>query len=491
MGNIFEQLLVSNQILTEEDLEKYKAIQTQEGNKLSLSDFLLKRGVLDDIQLEQLLKAEKDTKKHLKLAQRQKKDRQVLEVVQKLGIIAQREIAACIREKREKELQNGSPFLSDLFIQKGYLTAYLVSKFYQRGINRIALPSGVKSHEDLIINIPQYLRDRLLAKIALKNRLVAPKDLKACWNILKKQWPKRSLSEIMLEKNIMGEKKMKALVGILKKTVAERYPYLEAQIRDMQLARLLVKKNFLSPWRLNKCLLEQWQALKQNQYFALRQILIDKGYLSPYQFDTVLQEYGVLVSTELQDFLVPPDEIHPLKKEEIPTAVQEAQSDVHIIVEEQELSSLTLEEGEAKSSQSVELDELESVDRLEENSGIQYDTFRSAPKSSVPASYRDSNMEEISDHAMLPEETISEDDILDLNVEKEELDTEWSKEDVKDCLVEDLAKDVLLSHTDAVDLEEGKEKFPPLPTEALDEGYSDDLVVEDLKEIQKKKRDKA
>ena len=233
---------------------------------------MLEKGLIDRNLLAQLKKAEQDSKQQNKIGKKQKKDKKVLEVVQKLGIVCQKEIAACIRARREAEAKSVQIFLADLFIKKGYLTPYLVRKFYRRGTERIPLPEGVKTHEELVVNIPQYLRDRFLGKIAVKNEVLSQEQLEHCWTTLKKNWPRKALAEIMLEKNMVNEKKLKTLLTALKNSLSDSYPYYNAQVRDTQLARLLIKRNFLSPWRLNKCLLKQLEMLQSRGYISLRQI---------------------------------------------------------------------------------------------------------------------------------------------------------------------------------------------------------------------------
>ena len=499
MGKIFEKLLISNKILSSEELEQWKSLLLQQPEKKDIGEFLVQKKVLDSKKLQDLYKAEEEAKKQIRLLKKQQRDKQVLEVVQQLGIVAQKEIASAIREKREAESQGDTIFLSELFIKKGYLTPYLVQKFYKRGIQRVPLEEGIKTHEDLIINIPQYLRDRFFAKIAMKNRLVSASDLKNCWAVLKKHWPRRSLSEIMLEKNILNEKKLRALLSVLKNSLPEKYPYLDAQIRDTQMARILVKRNFLSPWRLNKCLLGQLEKIKHHEYIPLRQILVEKGYLSEYQFDVVLNEYGVLVSKNLQEILVPPEEIKIIKKEDIERAVHEAHSDVHLVLEEEDARDFSFEDKKDKASDSMEWDELESIEDLDD---IEDNPLFSGSKKESPEhkaqhnAFKDPGTIPLTESEKIRQieleaEEIS-DDLFDIDVEKEEVDIELTEDNVKDFIVEDLAN---------YDLEEKKEDeedndddinmheiLEEVTMDASEECDAEDLLVEDLQEMKKKKR---
>ncbi len=495
MGKIFEKLLVSNKILSTEELEQWKAQLAQQEGKKELGEFLVQKKILDSKQIQELYKAEEESKKHLKILKKQQRDKQVLEVVQQLGIVGQKEIASAIREKREAEAQGENVFLSELFIKKGYLTPYLVQKFYKRGIQRVPLEEGVKSHEDLIINIPQYLRDRFFAKIAIKNRLLSPGDLKNCWSILKKYWPRRSLSEIMLEKNILSEKKLRALLSVLKKSLPEKYPYLDAQIRDTQMARILVKRNFLSPWRLNKCLLGQLEKIKHQEYIPLRQILVEKGYLSDYQFDVVLKEYGVIVSKNLQEFLVPQEEIRVIKKEDIERAVHEAHSDVHLILEEDDSIDFSFEEGKKKkNTDSIEWDELESIDELDD-----IESKISSPLSEIKKEKNNVKSQKEHSHFSLTEsekirqieleaEEIS-DDLFDIDVEKDEVDIELTEDNVKDFIVEDITGYELEEKREEEEEDEEinmNEILEEVTMDASEECDAEDFLLEDLQEIRKK-----
>jgi len=65
-------------------------------------------------------------------------------------------------------------------------------------------------------------------------------------------------------------------------------------------------------------------------------MLVKEGYLTDYQFDKVLQQYGLLVTMETPAGLVPTDEIRILAKEDIQQAIQEATSDIHLIIDEED-----------------------------------------------------------------------------------------------------------------------------------------------------------
>jgi hypothetical protein len=308
VGKIFEKLLLLNKIVSEDKLEHYKKMQAK-NPQYHLGEILTQQGVIDSKMLDSLRKAEQQSEQYARTLRKQKKDRVVLEMVQKAKLMRTEEIAACIQEHSEKKHQKETVPLTELLVQKGYLTPYLVNKLYRKSKeDNIAL--SAQSQETQVINIPKYLRDKFLAKIAIKNQVVSSSQIEECWRILKREWPRKSLARIMAEKKVIGEKKLRMLLESLKKSLPEKYPYFHVYVRDTKLARLLVKKRFLSPWRINKCLLKQLDKIKKNDYVPLRYLIISEGYLAAYQFDIVLKKYGELVSAEIPNlFLVPSDEI--------------------------------------------------------------------------------------------------------------------------------------------------------------------------------------
>lgn len=318
MSKIFEKLLLMYKILSEEELEQYRQIQANSSPPRHLGEILCEKNRISKEILVQLERTEQQTQRYFKILRKQRKDKKVLETVQKLGIVRQEEIARCIREHHEAEAKGEYIFLTEIFIEKGYLTPYLVHKFYRRGEHRITLPEGIKSPQELVINIPKYLKDQFFAKIALKNAVISQPQLHQSWLILKKNLLRKSLAQIFFEKNLLSEKKIHMLLSVLKNALPERYPYFHAYIRDLKLAKLIVKRNFLSLWRINKCILKQMEGIKKKDYLPLRHILVNNGYLTPYQFDVVLKSYGEIVSTEIPAlFLVPSDEIESESKEEL------------------------------------------------------------------------------------------------------------------------------------------------------------------------------
>lgn len=338
MGKIFEKLLLSNEILSQEELEHYKKIVQQLPEKKHLGQLLLEKRLLQPAMLEKLLQAEQETKKQLRTAKQQKYDKRILAAVQQLGIVARKELNDCLQEQQEAEARGEIVFLSDILIANGYLTQYLVKKFAHQEL--VIAPKI--ANEELILNIPQYLRDRFLGKIILKNHILNREQFCTCWEDFKKSWPRKGLIESITSRNLLSESKMKVLLEVLKKNITKKYPYLDAQVRDIEMAKLLAKKNFLSPGRLNRCLLQQLPIIKQKQYIALRKILVDQGFLTNYTFDIVLKAYGSLVLCDPPGLLVPSNEVKVLKREQIAKAIQEAKSDVHLIVEEEEMGKIRL-----------------------------------------------------------------------------------------------------------------------------------------------------
>jgi hypothetical protein len=484
MGDIFEKLLLSNEVISKEELLHYKKIQAADPKK-HLGDILLEKGLIDADVLAQLKQVEDETKQQQKAIKKEKRDKKILEVVQKLGIICQKEIVECIREQRESEAQGNQVFLVDLFLKKGYLTPYLIHKFYKRGTQRIPLPEGVKSHENLVVNIPQYLRDRFLGKIAVKNHILTQEQLQSCWNTLKKCWPRKALDEIMREKNMIKDKKLKSLLDVLKNSLPQTYPYYNAQLRDTQLGKLLIKRNFLSPWRLNKCLLKQLEMLKDRQYISLREILVSEGYLSNYQFDSVLKQYGDLVTIAPPDFLVPPDEIKVLKKEEIEKEIQEAESDVHLIVEEEDIESFDFDSGLMSDKEAQEIDtdieedELEGeLDQIEEENekGTPLPLLQEkAAKNSAKNSAKDKEEILYPKEASLVPESRWKEEALDIEVE-ENLDFDLPPEEM-----EKAKPNVDINMHEVLD---------EVAMDASEECYAEELVMDDLKEIEKQKKKK-
>lgn len=339
MGQIFDKLLLSNEILSQEELQHYKKMLEQLGEKKHLGQLLLEKKLIQPHTLEKLLQAEQTAKTQMRIAKKQKYDQKILAVVQQLGIINRKELNACIQAQQEAVGQGETIFLSDLLIAKGYLTAYLVKKFSHQELQTL---SAKPVNEEVILDIPQYLRDRFLGKIILKNHILNREQFYICWDVFKKSWPHKSLVASIMSKNFLAESKLKILLEAVKKNITKKYPYLDAQIRDVEMAKLLVKKNLLSPGRLNRCLLQQLPIIKQKKYLSLRKILVDQGYLPNYLFDTILKQYGSLVSCDPPGFLVPANEVKILKREQIALAIQEAKSDIHLIVEEDEMGKIQL-----------------------------------------------------------------------------------------------------------------------------------------------------
>jgi len=493
MGEIFDQLLLGNELLTKEELEHYKKILAANPEKKHLGELLLERGLIESHVLEQLMKAEQERKKQAKLIRKQKRDKKLLEIIQRLGIVTVKDIAACLREQNEVQSRGQTVFLADLLLAKGYLTKYLIQKFCQK--EPVAEKDTLEpNQEELILDIPNYLRDRFLGKIAIKNQICTKEELSGCWSMIKKYWPNKGLAEIMASKNLITEAKLKVLLAVLKKTLPLKYPYFDAQIRDIQMAKMLVKKNFLSPWRLNKCLLQQLTIIKKKQYVSLRQILVDQSYLSNYIFDTVLKQYGALVSCDPPGFLVPAEEVHVLQKEELAKAIQEAHSDVHLIIEEEDMSKINLSEEFLRSAEvmseivevtdskskeasvEVELVQTESAPKPEENAGDENDSGEIMLSEFEPSKEKMLTPDRIT---LIPEEEVENQDFLDIDVEDEELDIDLCT-DAKEVIAEDLS-----------DVEEklGTVHRRVGPLTESQECNEDDLA-NDLEELEKQKKQK-
>ena len=222
MGKYFEKLLLVNNLLTKEELEYYK---TKLKKNQDLGELLLKEGLIDLDLFKQLKQAVKKSQEQKKIIKKQKRDKKVLEVIQNLGIIREQELDFCVKEKEQQEYPEHT-FLADLLVKKGYLTDYLVAKFYKKGAGYIPLPSGIKNYESLIIDIPKYLKNRLLAKIILKNSILSKNDIKNCWEDLKGSWPKKAFASILLEKNMINSKKLNSIIKVLEQFIPKSIPIL-------------------------------------------------------------------------------------------------------------------------------------------------------------------------------------------------------------------------------------------------------------------------
>jgi len=495
MGKIFEKLLINNSLITDEELKYYKNLQNSQPEK-HLGEILLQKGLIEPDILQQLLNAEQESQKNKSLLKEQRKDKKVLEVVQQIGIVRQKEIIECMQQKSELEKKGEHVFLVDLFVQHKYLTPYLVLKFYRKGNARVPLPEGISNYEDLVSDLPQYLQDRFLAKLAIKNNIISKIHINMCWDILKQYWPRKSLAEIIQEKNLLSHRKLKTLLNAAKERLPQQYPYLDAQIRDTYLAKLLVRRNFLSPWRINKCLAEQLTNIRDGVYIPLRRMLVKEGYLTDYQFDKVLQQYGLLVTMETPAGLVPTDEIRILAKEDIQQAIQEATSDIHLIIDEedgdiiqfadsisemeQDNSEIAKKEKQAEKieiidtiADDIEIEDLESgeMDEIESDQDLMH---RDIGENIIETAgrtgsfiYNPDTIEEIlrppiNESIMIPDENIEEHaDWMELAVEHEEVDIAISPINTKDFLEEDLTPEdlekkakQLFNHEDDEDDEE-------------------------------------
>lgn len=330
MTKIFEKLLLLNKIVGEDKLEHYKRMQAK-NPQYHLGEILVQQGVIDNKMLESLRKAEQQSEQYARSLRRQKKDRKVLELVQKLRLVRTEDIASCIQEHSEKKRNKENVSLTELFVQKGYLTSYLVEKLYRKS-KETSTADPAANQEEQVINIPKYLRDKFLGKIALKNQVISVAQYEECWHLLKREWPRKSLARLFAEKKLLSERKLRQLIEALKKALPVKYPYFHVYVRDTKLAKLLVKKKFLSSWRINKCLLKQLEKIKKNDYVPLRYLLISEGYLTAYQFDVVLKKYGELVSAEIPNlFLVPSDEMRVGGRED---ADYEIGSGISVLIEQ-------------------------------------------------------------------------------------------------------------------------------------------------------------
>ena len=78
------------------------------------------------------------------------------------------------------------------------------------------------------------------------------------------------------------------------------------------------------------------EKINNKKYISLREFLVKKKKQKKYQFDTVLKQYGYLITLTPPDFLVPEEDVKKLTRDEIEDEIQEANSDVHLIIEEED-----------------------------------------------------------------------------------------------------------------------------------------------------------
>lgn len=346
MSKTFEKLLITKEILSKEKLEYYRCLQAQEGKK-HLGEILFFEGILKKQQLDELLKIEFEHEVRRKQKHKKRKDKMLLQEVKSIGFITKKDINAC-KLKKENE------FCCEIFVKKGYITPYMIRKLLRKKASKYEFP------ENLVIDITQYQKDRFLGQIAVKNEFVSEQQLLECWKEVKQGWPKKKLIDIFLEKKFFGEKNAQKITKVLEKTISKRYLFYKYQRKDVALGRKIVADRYLSPWRINKCLLKQVNIIrKQKKYTSLEQITIDDGYLTEYFFREIL--YGENDGNS---------EVTAIDKEDIPQIIKDAVSDVHLILDNDDVDDLHLQEKNMEDIEEIEeIDEegLESIANFTRN----------------------------------------------------------------------------------------------------------------------------
>ncbi len=484
MGEIFEKLLLENEILTEEELLHYKKMLAQNPKKKTLGNLLIERGLATSDVIKKFIDTENESIKKEKLAKKSQLDQKLLQIVQELGLVEKRDIALCIKEQKDANLEGRLIFLSDLFLSKKYLTKYLIKKIvFSKHDNSIIL-------EDSVLNIPQYLRDRFLGKIILKNNILDGEQFSLCWEALKQAWPNKGLAEIILTKNLLSENKIKILLQVLKRNLSHKYPFFDAQIRDWEMAKLLAKRQFLSAGRLNKCLMQQLDAIKHKQYISLRKILVEQGYLSDYLFDAILKSYGALVSYEPPGVLVPSEEISIFPKEDIEKAIKEAKSDVHLIIEEDDIATLNLREEFLKqaevTSEIIEINDFDIDIEEEESKPSSIKPKKDEPGDAIFKNFETEEKVLTPNQISLVQEEKNE-DFLDIDVEDEDLDIDLGA-DAKEFVAEDFSDH--LRKIEPVKMPQEGNGTIPFETDNINDDSNDENMPKEIQKLEKKTKKK-
>lgn len=339
MSKTFEKLLIAKQILSKEKIEYYRCLQAQEENKRHLGEILFFEGILKKEQLDELLKVEFEQETQRKQKQKKKKDKLLLLKIKELGLVAKSDLKI---NKSQKEN------FCELFVKKGFLTPYMVRKLLRRKLSKYDCP------EDLVVDITQYQKDRFLKQIVIKNEFVSEEQLAKCWDELKQGWPNKKLIEIFLEKEILNEKNAQKMLKVLERNISSRYPFYKYQRKDVALGRKIAKRKFLSPWRINKCLLKQVNIIrKQKKYVSLEEITIDDGYLTEYFFRKIIYSDTEMIEET--------EGIKAINKDDIVDIIRNAISDVHLVVDDGELEHLHLPSA-ILDIEDKEIEEIEEID---------------------------------------------------------------------------------------------------------------------------------
>ncbi|BBM88172.1 hypothetical protein [Candidatus Uabimicrobium amorphum] len=342
MSKIFERLLIAKQILSKDQLEYYKCIEAQEEGRRHLGEILFAENILTKGTLDELMMLEANYEEVKSKERKRKKDKRFLHEVKNLKLVCKEDIEFCadLRKSTKK-------CFFELFVEKGYVTPYMVRKLLRKKSKKHSSP------EDLVVDATQYQKDRYLGQIAVKNDFISEYQLQECWAELKDSWPNKKLLGILLQKGFINDKSAQKMNKVAQKTISKKYPFYKRQKDDIVIARKIARKRYLSPWRINKCLLKQLNIIRrQKKYVSVQQIMIDDGYLTPYFFRKVLK---IKDSEEIK--------ILPIVKEEISDIIKNASSEVHLVLDDEDMKDLSLPiPSPDKETQEKEIEEIEEID---------------------------------------------------------------------------------------------------------------------------------
>ncbi|WP_372371269.1 hypothetical protein [Candidatus Uabimicrobium sp. HlEnr_7] len=343
MSKIFERLLIAKQVLSKDQLEYYRCVHVQDQEQRHLGEILFAEKILSKESLDELLLLEANYEQVKSKERKRKKDKRLLEEIQNLKIVCKEDIEFCndLRKSTKKSF-------FELFVEKGYITPYMVRKLLRKKLKKYESP------DDLVVDATQYQKDRYLGQIAVKNDFISEHQFKECWSELKKKWPNKKLVEIFLDRGFLNDKSSQRINKVVQKTISERYPFYKKQKDDIAIARKIARKKYLSPWRINKCLLKQLNIIRgQKKYVPIEQIMIDDGYLTPYFFRKILKTKDT-------------DEVNvlPIVREEISSIVKNASSEVHLILDDEDLKDLKLPT--IKNIHEKEIEEIEEIEEIDE-----------------------------------------------------------------------------------------------------------------------------
>ena len=125
---------------------------------------------------------------------------------------------------------------------------------------------------------------------------------------------------------------------------------------------------------------------------------------------------------------MPAEEIKILRKENIESEIHDAESDVHLIVEEEDIESFDFDNGFISDDLDSEGDELDDIEEIDED-------FEEDPLDTALAG-------ELSSNDSPPELELDDPDhpqVEEIKVQPKLPEVEWSDENVDDFMIEDLA----------------------------------------------------